>query len=267
MRMPGDRRLLSLATVHFVFGFVAAIPARLRLFGLLNLLPMIVSGLCQAFLLALWGVTSTASQWKRIAGVVTGTIYLESLLGIAVERDFVGIATFTIVATAASLLVLRARGVRCIRQVSAQYVTGPMRFSIGSLMLLIAAVALLITVARTLDEIPMPAKILPLNIFFSFCIVTVGLVAIWAVLGTAQPLRHSSILFILSPTLGVLFAIAATANHGGWVLIIGTMIFFSVTMFASLSVVRSCGYRWVRRDSQLLADSSSEKNIGGSCPV
>jgi hypothetical protein len=228
---------------------------------------MIVSGLCQAFLLSLWGVTSTASQWKRVAGVVAGTVYLETLLCIAVERDFAGIATFTIVATAASLLVVRAKGVRCIRQGSAKSVTEPMRFSIGNLMLLIAAAAILITVARTLNEIPLPNKTIPLNIFFSLCIASVGLLAVWAVLGTAQPLWRGSIVFILSPILGVLFAVAATANHGGWVLIILTMILYSASMLASLFVVRSCGYRWVRRDSQLLDDSSRVKHVGGSCPV
>jgi hypothetical protein len=69
-------------------------------------------------------------------------------------------------------------------------------------MLLIAVAAVLIAVARTLQEIPIGAKTVRLNIFFSLCIVTVGLVAIWAVLGAAQPLRRSSIVFILSPVLG-----------------------------------------------------------------
>jgi hypothetical protein len=269
MKMWGDRRLLTLAIVHFVFGLVAGMIARI---GLptplpLDILLIIVSGLCQAFLLSLWAVTATASRWKRIAGLVTGAVYLEILLGFTVGRDFAGIATITIAATAASLLVVRVKGWRFIRQVAPQSVIEPMRFSIRSLMLLIAAAALLITVARALDEIPMPRKTLPLNIFFSLCIATVGLFAVWAVLAATQPWRRGSIVLILSPVLGVLFAIAASATYGGWVLIILTMTLYSVTMLGSFLIVRFCGYRFVRGDSPLLKQQSGEGNVGGSLPV
>jgi hypothetical protein len=253
MKMPVDRRLLGLAIVHCVFGLFAGFVARLTLPVpmRLNLLPIIVSGICQAFLLALWGVTSAAAQWKRIAGLLAGTVYVETLLVAAVESDIAGVATITIVGTAASLLVVRTKGLRCVRHVqtdaSARPMTEPMRFSIRSLMLLIAAAALLITVARTVREFPMPAKILPANIFFSFSIVTVGLLALWAVLGAARPVPRAWIVLILSPVLGVLFAIAADADRDGWVLIVLTLILYSATMVASLLIVRSCGYRFVKQ--------------------
>jgi hypothetical protein len=267
MRMQGDRRLLSLVIVHLVFGLVAAIIAKrgLAFPGRMNLLFMIVAGLCQAFFLSLWAVTSSAPHWKKIMAVVTGAIYLEILLGSAVARDFGGIATVTLTATAAFLLVLRAKGVSCVRQVREKSVTEPIRFSIRSLMLLIAVAALLIAAARTLQG--MTEKTLPLNIYFSLCIVTVGLVATWAVLGASEPFRRSAIVLILSPVLGVLFAIAASADQGAWVLIILTTVLYSVTMLASLLVVRSCGYRWVRRAPLLPEQPPGEKNVGGSLPV
>jgi hypothetical protein len=226
---------------------------------------MIVSGVCQAFLLSFWVVTSSASHWKKIMAVVTGTIYLEVLLGSAVARDIGGLATVTVTATAASLLMLRAKGVICVRQAPEKPVAEPIRFSIRGLMLLIAIAAVFITVARTLQE--MTEKTVPLNIFFSLCIVTVGLVATWAVLGAAEPFRRSAIVLILSPVLGVLFAIAASADQGAWVFIILTTILYSVAMLASLLIVRSCGYRWTRRDPLLPEQPLGEKNVGGSLPV
>jgi hypothetical protein len=118
-----------------------------------------------------------------------------------------------------------------------------------------------------LHRIPIREKFLAVNIFFSLCVVTVGLVSLWAVLGEAQPSRRGSFVFILSPILGILFAIAASANYGAGALIILAMILYSATMVASLLIVRFCGYRLVRGDSLLLEQQSGEGNVDRSLPV
>jgi hypothetical protein len=102
--MPGDKRLAFLAWSHFTFGLLAGIFALIRLtiaarlVGIL-IVPLITSSSCQAFLLAVWGVTSRASLWKRIAGLVAGTVYLETVLVLAVDRTLFDLATITVTVT------------------------------------------------------------------------------------------------------------------------------------------------------------------------
>ncbi len=174
--MTDDKRLRSLAAALFIFGLVAGILAVARLpnsTGLATILiyPPIALALCQAFLLALWGLSWTAYSWQRITGLVAGTAYLETLLVLSVDRTLGGVATVTVVVTTACLLVLRVKGVRLIRHLaidlSARANAPRLRFSIRSLMLLTAAVALLSALARALRAMPVPDNTLLVN-FFSF---------------------------------------------------------------------------------------------------
>jgi hypothetical protein len=73
--------------------------------------------------------------------------------------------------------------------------------------------------------------------------VTLGLAAVWAVLRPPKPLARAMIVSIASPFLGVLLAIAAGDFVPDWVLIILTITVYSVSLLASLLLVRSCGYR------------------------
>lgn len=53
--------------------------------------------------------------------------------------------------------------------------------------------------------------------------------------------------FAISPVLAAFFAFAVRAHSAGSVLITLTMLLYSALLLASLVVVRSCGYRLVRR--------------------
>ncbi len=253
--MPANGRLLILAIAHVVFGLVAADIARLRYpvpmelgFSL-----VIISGLSQAFLLAFWVTASPAWRWTKIAGLVIAVAYVEIFFVFALRGPgpVSGIGAITTVLTVAAVLTLRARGVSFVRRLSTdppiRSAAESLKFSIRGVMLLIAAVAGLCALARALKPIPFPAKNIPFDVFFSLSCVTLGLAAVWAVLRPAKPFGRAMIVWIASPFLGVLLAIAAGGPGPDWVLIILTITGYSVSILASLLVVRTCGYRLVRR--------------------
>jgi hypothetical protein len=217
-------------------------------------------------------MTSTASPWKRIAGLLAGSIYLETLWLLALEGELPGTSTITIGVTTACLLVVQANWGKFTRQVQdgspALPETQRLRFSIRGLMLLTAAAALLSAVARTMHGRDFaPNRLTLVNVFLALCFVTIGFVALWAVLGKAQPLVRGAVVFVLSPILGVFVAVAANVHGAGWVYIILSMLLYSATLLASLLVLRSCGYRFVRRVTRLTEPPSCEGNVGETFPV
>jgi hypothetical protein len=118
--MSVNRRLLSLEASHLVLGVIAALLAPIELlnfFGLVHLLvvPLVASALCQAFLLAVWGATSSGSPWRRLAGLAAGAVYLEALLPSDFRRELLGMSTITVAVVTATLLVIRILGVRLER--------------------------------------------------------------------------------------------------------------------------------------------------------
>jgi hypothetical protein len=131
-------------------------------------------------------------------------------------------------------------------------------------MLLTAAIALFIAVAKALRGIPYPERLLPVNFFVSLCLVTVGLVALWAVLDEGRPLAWVSAVFLLSFILGFFVAIAAHAEPIHWINILLVMSLYSAELLASLLVVRSCGYSFVWQTSHRAVPSSGDANLGES---
>jgi hypothetical protein len=217
--------------------------------------PFLATALCQAFFLALSILTSLASPWGRIVGLVVGSVYLEKLLYLVLnDRTLFGLATVTIAVTAATVIVVRILGGGFAQQAHGDLTVCPeshrLRFSIRGLMLLIAAVALYIASARALHEIPYPEGLVLFHFFVSLCLVTVGLVAVWAVLDEARPLARVLAVFLLSSILGFLAALAGHADPNQLVNIILVMSLYSAELLALLLVVRSCGYRFVWQTSQ-----------------
>jgi hypothetical protein len=251
--MACDRRLRTLAVAHLALGVVTAGLAQVDLRTLFELREILIvtlfaSALCQSFLLSLWVAASQAGAWKRLAGLVAGTVYLEALLATKLREDFQGIATVTIAVTTASLLVVRWLGVRFTRQAEvgqpARSEPEGLKFSIRGLMIFTAIVALLCAVARALQASPNQQFLLIL--VWAICFVAVGLVCLWAALGDARPWRRDPVVFVLSPLLGVFFAFAANAHRTGWVYILLIMVLYPTALLSSLLVVRSCGCRLVR---------------------
>jgi hypothetical protein len=252
--MRYDRRLAWLVVAHLAAGVVAGAlaPVELRTpLGLDRILvvPLFAVALGQAVLLALWGVGSTGPPWKRMAGLVTGAVCLEGLFAPGLRGEFLGTATVTVAVTTASLLGVRALGVGLTRRAEPDLPARPeaegLRVSIRGLMLFTAAVALLSAGARALRATP--GHLVLLMVVWALCFVAVGLVAFWAALGGGKPLRRGPVVFALSPVLGVFFAVAAHADRDGWVYVILTMLLYPAVLLGSLLVVRSCGYRLVRR--------------------
>lgn len=265
MTMPDNKKLWNLAVAQFVLGVVAAALAPIKLdssLGLVHLLvvPLFASVLGQAVLLAVWGVASTISPWARVAVLVVGAACLEVLLNCRLRAEFLGTVTVTIAVTTASLLAVRALGVGFTQQAENSQPGRPdaegLRFSIRGLMAFTAAVALLCAGARALQA--NPARIFLVTAIWALCFVAVGLATLWAALGEVRPQRRWPVVFALSPVLGAFFAYAADAHQAGWVYIILSMLLFSANLFMSLLVVRSCGYRLVRR-----AETSPDQASGG----
>jgi CDP-diglyceride synthetase len=182
----------------------------------------------------------------RLAGLVAGTVYLEALVPADLRREFLGISTITIIVTTATLLVVRWLGVRFTRQdnpgQSARQEGLP--FSIRGLMIFTAVVALICAVAKAMEGSRNPIVFIPV---WALCFVAVGLISLWAMLGNSNPLHRGPVVFVLSPMLGAFFAFAAGAQQAGWIYILLIMLLYPVGLLGSLLVVRSCGYRLVRR--------------------
>ena len=212
-------------------------------------MPVVAASFCQAFLLAFWGATARLSIWARLAGLVVGAVYLEAILPHHVVREALGASTITIVLSTAALLVVRCSGAALIREgepgQAALAQTEGLRFSIRGLMLFTATVALLCAGARALQD--SPNRVFVVLVVWVVDGVGIGLVALWVALGNSRPRRRAPAVFAISPVLAAFFAFAVRAHSAGSVLITLTMLLYSALLLASLVVVRSCGYRLVRR--------------------
>jgi hypothetical protein len=251
--MPGDRRLQILVVAHLALGVVTSFMAHVELhtsFGLphIAIVPWFASTLCQAFLLSFWVAASRARPWIRLAGLVIGAVYVEALSPSDLRREFLGISTITIVVTTATLLLVRWLGVRFRRQddsgQSARQEPEGLRFSIRGLMIFTAAIAMICAGARALEGSRSPSLLL---LVWALCFVAVGLVSFWTVLGEAHPVERCPVVFVLSAVLGVFFAFAAGAHQAGWIYILSIMVLYPAALVGSLLVMRSCGYRLIRR--------------------
>ena len=258
----GDRRLGRLAAANILIGLIAVglsfVPLG-DLFGWSSLLPpsglrdlpivpLLASVLCQAELLSLWATFSRMPPGVRLAGVIAGAASLEGLLAAKVRAEFVGLGAVTVGVTTTALLLIRALGVRLTRRAD-PHQTDPngtlgLRFSIRSLMILTAVVAVLSAGSRALLDAPV--RFFLMAALWGICCVAVGLVALWTTLGDGSPTRRAVPLFALSATLGAFFAAAAQAHQAGWFYIILIMLLDSAALLGSLLVVRSAGYRLSR---------------------
>ena len=201
----------------------------------------------------------------RLAGLVTGAVYLEALVPSDLRREFLGTSTITIVVTTAILLVMRRVGGRLTRQDDpgqpARQEAEGLRFSIRGMMIFTAVVAVLCAGARAMQE--SPNRVFLLILVWALCFVAVGLVSLWAMLGDADPLRRVPVVLVLSPMLGAFFAFAANAHSDGWIYILLIMVLYPAALLGSLLVLRSCGYRLVRR----VVPSTSPPDDRGRCEM
>jgi hypothetical protein len=254
--MTVNRRLLGLAVGHLVLGIIGRLLVSIELPRFFDLVYIVFVPLyyglafCQALLLSLWGAASSVSPPVRVAGLIAGVVYVEALF-LSVEPVAPELSAITVMIATAALLVVRVLGVRLIRfdgrsQPTPSGTEG-FRFSIRALLLVTAAVALLSAGARALQQAPGVSALR--TVCWAMCVVAVGLVALWAALGLGRPLWRGPVVFALSLVVGAFLA-SATEPQGavvGWVISVLIMLLYSTLLLGSLLIVRSCGYRFVRR--------------------
>ena len=251
--MWGDRRLVWLVTAHVFLWLLSTVLAPVKVhapFGLQEILlvPLFAVTFSQVSLLGIWAVFSASRAWYRLLGLVIGMACLEAALDIAMRQDFLLMPSVAMALTVASLLVVRWFGVRLFRR--AANVPLPCRepeglkFSIRGLMVLIAVVALLIAVARSMRESP-GSLFFKLNVW-AVCFVAVSIIALWAATGLERTLRRCVLAIVVSTVLGAFVAYAADVHGDGWIYIIMIMLLYPAILLGSLLFVRSCGYHFVR---------------------
>jgi hypothetical protein len=113
------------------------------------------------------------------------------------------------------------------------------------MMIVTVAVALLCAEARDLQAFGVQRFLFKL--VCAICFVAVGLVSLWATLGDARPLRRGPAVFVLSAALGAYLAMPAQTAARVYIHLI--MVLYPTALMGPLLIVRSCGYRLVRRAS------------------
>lgn len=94
------------------------------------------------------------------------------------------------------------------------------------------------------------------NSFWSVCFAVTGSAGVWAGLGLARPLPRTVVVLLIALALGAAFVYGI--NQGDWdtySYVILMMLLQVGVVIASLLVVRSCGYRLVRKASPGAAPS------------
>jgi hypothetical protein len=253
-----DRRIRLLVGIHvlggLLAGWYAVIGGRFPfvLKGL-HLVPHLALNPGQACLLGTWAAFSGAPRWVRLAGLVVGAFALESLLVAGESNALTGLATLASVGASLPLLAARRRGARLLwlpRPPDPPASPG-LRTTIRGLMLFTLVIALLIAGAQGMRETFGRGPSLFLVMIWSLCFVAVGLAAVWAALGLSRTLQRSLVVLALSSALGVLFSFGINEGWDSYFSMIIIMDLQAVIVLGSLLVVRSCGYRLVRRTVSL----------------
>lgn len=252
--LRNDRRVAWLVAALIAFGLLSAVTATVKIhtpFGLQHILivPLFALTFCRVSLLGLWAVFSPSASWTRLSGLVIGTACLEAEFDLGSGSEFVFMVSSATALTVASLLVARLFGVRLIRQADGVDSRRPepqrFRFSIRGLMALTAVVALLITVGKADQGSRGHPGLVP-TFLWSFSVVTVGLLALRAVLGIGHPTRRGISTVAVSSVLGAFFALVVNAHRDGWVYITLIMLLYPTVLLGSLLVVRASDFRLVR---------------------
>jgi hypothetical protein len=83
---------------------------------------------------------------------------------------------------------------------------------------------------------------------WSLCFAIVGMASVWGGLGLAHPMPRNAVLLVMSAVLGLLFMYAVNSDEPqAYFYSVSVMMLQAVVLIASLLIVRSCGYRLVRR--------------------
>jgi hypothetical protein len=266
-----NRKLWLLLVVHVIAGIflstsVWACPQGSSYLGPrdIGLIVVLAVVYCQSCLLALWAALSHAAPWKRMVGLVCGTIYLDILvpasLSTRVPFFLHELPVFLTVIVTASLLVVRFRGfefLRIIDGLTDQNRWG-LQFSIRGVMLWTFAMAALIASVKGLRQLapPLDEGFFLSTLSASFAVI--GVASLWATLGAPPPIARSITVILVPPLLDAIVSFAAGITHWYAVFIILFITLLqTLALLGSLLVIRSCGYRLVKRERNAAAAVSS----------
>jgi len=214
----------------------------------------------QASLLGLWGGLGTGNWVARLVAVFVGLIYLGGLFCIGVEElkpELVLMIVFAGLSIAGLLTVCRCFGLRiCPIGVDTSHKTAA-QFSIRHLMLLTLIVACVTALAKWLQpHVDTDGDFLML-LLITVPFVILGLVAVWAILGTEHPRLVIVVVLLLAVLLGLsLKAVVGLLDAGYWITATMTT---ALAVIVSLYAIRRCGFRVTRRPKCKSALSSEHE--------
>ena len=242
------RRILWLIVGHVVVGLIAACVSSFA--GRGPTLPTaaffgIVVG--QTSLLGIWCGLGSNPWWQRVIGVVLGVGYLGTLWGTGAsevhpEVFFTAFLTTTFVAM--PLLIVRFFKVAVQLDSPPVASMGRIQFSIRHLMILTFVVACLITIGKWVQPYLPHGEMTFSVLLFVVTFAGVGILPVWFVLATKQPMLYSVGLVAVGACAGYCPARILDRGDEGLIMILTATEAMAVVV--SLLVVRSCGYLLVR---------------------
>ncbi|NLS97626.1 MAG: hypothetical protein GXX96_36260 [Planctomycetaceae bacterium] len=241
------RRILWLVLAHVVVGPIGAF---LACFAGSPQTPWVAAFVgvvfSQTSLLAIWGSLGVSPWWQRLIGVVIGVAYLFLLLGVGIselDQETFIVVGLTTTFVAIPLLMVRLLRVAIHLDCFSVVSVASIQFSIRHLMILTFVVACLITIGKLVQ--PFAHGGLRFWLFWlAFMLSVVGILPVWFVLATKQPVLYSVGLVAVGACAGYCLArIGFVGEEGIWTTAAATE---AMAVVGSLLIVRSCGYRLVR---------------------
>jgi hypothetical protein len=200
----------------------------------------------QTSLLGIWGGSGTNRWWIRLVGVLVGVGYLGSQSGIWLGAPGLVplVVAFETLIVSAVLLLARCFGLRT-RHTSDQVTPATeMQFSIRHLMILTLAVGCLLALAKwQYGHLSLYGWSKLAIIAAPFA--TVGLVAVWGVLGAKRPLIGIPVLLVVA--VGAAYGLEKSLGSPPLFAALITTMTEAISLAVSLLLVRSWGYRLRRR--------------------
>jgi hypothetical protein len=242
--------MFRLAGVHIVVGLLlGAITAATEPGPGLLFASFIGLVFSQTSLLGIWGGSGTNRWWIRFVGVLVGVSYLGPQSGICIDgpgRETILIVAFATLIVSAVLLMARCFGFRTRLDSDQETSATEMQFSIRHMMILTFVLACLLALAKWLQP-ALDLRIVPILLLIGLALALVGLVAVWAILGTKHPLAGTVVLLPVAAGTGLGVATFLPGPESTfWVTATLTE---ALSLTVSLLVVRSCGYRLRRRSA------------------
>ena len=200
----------------------------------------------QASLLGIRGALGMSPWWLRLGGIVVGVGFLVPLLGIGIHE--VNWATFIVVAGATSvvtvpLLIVRSFRVAIHLGASPVEPTGRIQFSIRHLMILTFVVACVVAIGKLIQPHFPQGDVSFELLLFALTFGVVGVLPVWCILATRQPILYGLGLVAVGACAGFLLGRGQFDNVELWMTATTIEV---ISVIVSLFVVRSCGYRLVR---------------------